>query len=359
MSLEELQFKADQLSFLLDKRGTDHESTMVALRQEAQGLRRRLQTTLASFAKPKPAPPPDDSFVRSVEWRIQNVDATLRTMPRNQALWSPHFSVLGAEDMQLELFPRGRDTTQVEGFCALFLWCPPGVNVRYQLWMGKHRAVPDEDFYATRAGHGHSNFCMMEAHVDKETDSLLVGIDILELTIKEEVPDGLRLVNQAPEGLLFKEAGILRNQELNCVEWRIQNIAKRAQEVPRGLAMCSPLFSIAGVREMLLEFYPNGVHQGESDGKRTHCGFYVRCPSGNSLILTLTVGNVKKGPIRTDFDGNTAKGLPEFCALEEILAMGQEDLVVSVTVQNPGFENTDQCVYLASPQVGTVGLLTN
>merc|ERR1719150_3473033 len=123
---------------------------------------------------------------------------------------------------------------------------------------------------------------------------------------------------------------------------RIKNILQRAKEVPRGLAICSPLFSLAGIREMLLEFYPNGIDAPSSPGKEDYCGFYVRCPPGNSLTLTLFVGKAKKGPIKTDFDGNAAKGLPEFCRFEEQL-YDEDSLVVGIVVRNPKLlQDSDQ-----------------
>merc|ERR1712176_1670106 len=108
-----------------------------------------------------------------------------------------------------------------------------------------------------------------------------------------------------------------------------------------------------GILEMLLEFYPNGITQPSGQGRDGYCGFYMRCPSGNTLTLTLLVGTAKKGPIRTEFDGNAAKGSPEFCRLEDQLAQlpeGEEDLILSVHVKNPQQEpeEPDTTIYLTS-----------
>eukprot|EP00913_Durusdinium_trenchii_P004346 g4029.t1 len=93
------------------------------------------------------------------------------------------------------------------------------------------------------------------------------------------------------------------------------------RDVPRGQYVCSPSFSVAAVRNMHMEFYPNGL-EGSKSG---YCGLYY------SLNLTLSVGSATRGPSRTELDGNSAKGLPEFCKIEEQLEDKQE-LVISIKV---------------------------
>ena len=44
--------------------------------------------------------------------------------------------------------------------------------------------------------------------------------------------------------------------------------------------MFSPLFTAAGVRDILFEFYPNGSAVTQQEGM---CGFYIRCPDGTSV----------------------------------------------------------------------------
>ena len=80
---------------------------------------------------------------------------------------------------------------------------------------------------------------------------------------------------------------------------------KKLQNLPRGSSIYSPLFSACGVREILLEFYPNGSQNTTKDG---FCAFYLRCPEGTSIVVTLFVGNFKKGPIVAHFDGSAGKG---------------------------------------------------
>merc|ERR1712226_987326 len=98
---------------------------------------------------------------------------------------------------------------------------------------------------------------------------------------------------------------------------------------------------------MLMEFYPNSIHPpGGQAGREGYCGFYVRCPSGNQLVMTLFVGKTEKGPIKTVFDGNAAKGLPEFCRLADHLSDSTEDLIVGLRVKNPSLEEEQKLLEL-------------
>jgi len=342
---EELQFKVDQLAFRLEEQSKKQAQAVAALKAEARQVKKGLLAALEQGrSKAKGAERPslgDDSFIRRLEWRIEKY-SSIKDMPKNEAIWSVEFSVMGVPDMQLEFFPQGRESTKRAGFCALFLWCPEGVQIRYRLCVGSHWSGPEEDHYTSRMGHGHSNFCMLDSQKDEKTDSILIGLEILSLHYKQEEAMGIQLFNAGPEAMVQREIAVLSNRAMDCVEWRIKGIAQRAKDAPRGTALCSPTFSIAGVREMMLEFYPNGIEApaGGKDPREGYCGFYVRANGGKGrpggpliLHLTLFVGSAKKGPIRTEFDGSAAKGLPEFCKLEE--QMDSEDLLVGVQVTNP------------------------
>eukprot|EP00435_Cladocopium_sp_Y103_P049293 s2867_g14.t2 len=169
----------------------------------------------------------------------------------------------------------------------------------------------------------------LQAQIEK--DSLVIRVEILEVTVTEDLGDGLRLINQGISQPLKLEAAVIRNRDLDTVEWTVRNIRQRMRDVPRGQYVCSPSFSIAAVRNMHIEFYPNGL-EGSKNG---YCGLYVRSPGGKyTLNLTLSVGSATRGPSRTELDGNSAKGLPEFCKINEQLDE-KEDLVIGIKVQNP------------------------
>jgi len=234
------------------------------------------------------------------------------------------------QDLQLEFFPRGREKTSFEGFCSLFLWCPSGTKIKYQLRVGSFLRAPDEDEYSGRIGHGHSNFCPLEPEVDAEKNSLTVGVEFLEVVQTSVVcGKGLKLVSTPLDEMVAQQAEMIYNRNVAKVVWKITNVRERIARLQRGSSMWSKLFTAAGIRDILLEFYPNGSTNTTKDG---WCAFYIRCPEGVSMIVTLIVGSVKKGPIKTTFDSLTGKGLPDFCLLQDQI---QDNCVeVGIELQN-------------------------
>lgn len=334
-----------QLTQRLEAQSQKHTAELARLSAEAEELRAKLRKELQRRRDSLREPKLDTAFIRQVEWRLTGVTEILRTVPKNKGLYSDKFTILGVPDFMLEFFPQGRDTTSIPGYCSLFLWANAGVRLKYRLRVGSHSCV-DEDTFDSRIAHGHSNFCHLEAQVDKESDSVVIGLEVIEVSHTNEPAPGLRLVNAGPEAALACEADVLRHRHIDTVEWRIKDAVRRTREVPAGFFICSPLFSIAGVRGLQLEFYPNGL-EGSKPG---FCGFYVRCPSGQyTLSITLFVGSAKKGPSKTEFNGNAAKGLPDFCRLSEQLVGSEtdpeegkadiKDVICGVIVKNPRLED--------------------
>merc|ERR1719203_48036 len=132
--------------------------------------------------------------------------------------------------------------------------------------------------------------------------------------------------------MVSREAEVFQNQNINKIVWKISKVSEQLAQLPRGASMWSNLFTAAGIQEILLEFYPNGSSNTQKDG---FCAFYVRCPEGVSMIVTLFVGKVKKGPIKTTFDGLTGKGLPDFCLLKEEMNAEEDSVEVGIELQSP------------------------
>ncbi|CAD7948078.1 unnamed protein product [Amoebophrya sp. A25] len=272
--------------------------------------------------------------VRRVEWTIPGIRDRLKAQDKGMSIWSPEFSARGINGIQLEFFPNGRESTTITGFCSLFLWCPSGTKIKYQLSVGKHMRAPDEDTYDGRMGHGHSNFCMLEAEITQ--DSVTVAVDILEVEKTQYVQSdlgSLQIYTGAVRSHIDQEAQILTNRNISRVEWRLINMEKKLANLPRGSSIYSPIFSAAGIREILLEFYPNGSQNTTKDGA---CAFYIRCPEGTSIVVTLFVGNYKKGPIVAHFDGSAGKGLPDFCEIAKEIE--DDQLVLGLELQNQALE---------------------
>jgi len=331
-----LQAKVLQLEGQLDKQSQRHEAELEGMRKVIADLQ-KLTTSLEEQSKQNDIVtngPNSDVFTRHVEWTIDNFSSKADGLAKGESLWSAKFNAAGMQGLLLEFFPKGREKTTFDGFCSLFLWCPNGTKLKYQLRVGTFFRAPDEDEYVGRIGHGHSNFCPLLPEVDTEKDSITLGVNFIEVRTAEgrTTTDAgtLRLISTPLDSIVRREAEVMQNRNVSKVSWRITKVAERLKHLPRGASMWTRLFTAAGIREMLLEFYPNGSTNTTKDG---FCAFYIRCPEGISVIVTLFVGNVRKGPIKTTFDSLTGKGLPDFCLLQEQIA---EDgsLEVGIEVQN-------------------------
>lgn len=332
----------DQLRYNVERQAKEHEELLSRTRDGVHSLKVRMQAIqdarrLRKRQKAAAAPAlPDDTCMRRFVWRIENVGEIVRSTPQGQSVWSEEFSVLGLQGFQLEFFPNGRESTSIQEFCSLFFWCPGGLEMQYQLQVGRRLAAPDEDKYPSKMGHGHSNFCHFKSECDDETDSVEVSVTILNLRSCSLIDGGIKAMTDCPEAHVKQEAEILSHRDIDCIEWKIKGVCRRADETPKGCAICSPTFSIAGIRQMLLEFYPQGLQATAEDG---FCGLYLRCPPGTSLIVTLLVGGVEKGPLKAEFEGHAAKGVPTFCRLSDATVDG--DVIIGLKVKNAQAEERE------------------
>jgi hypothetical protein len=271
-------------------------------------------------------------YMRRIEWTIDKYSTKEAELIKGQSLWSPHFRAVGLESLQFEFFPKGHKKTTFDGFCSLFLWAPGGTTIKYQLWVGSFLRAPEIDEYKTRVGHGHSNFCPIAPEVNKEKDSLTVGVDILEVSSVENITGrGLTLVRTSLDAMMQRESAVVQNAKVKKVVWKINNISERLQQFPKGTSMWSQLFTAQGIREILLEFYPNGSAHTTKDG---FCAFYIRCSMKVSIYVTLIVGKVTKGPISTTFTDATGKGLPDFCLVQDEINRADDTLEVGIELEN-------------------------
>lgn len=328
MSSEEaLQHRVNELEKELTDQATKHNAELSELQGELAALHKQFHE-LSEKVKVVSCGSAD-VFTRRVTWTIEHFVES--EYEKGMPVWSPRFRVAGMDGVQLEFYPKGREKTAFEGFCSLFLWCPSGSKITYQLWVGSYARAPDTDEYeGMRAGHGHSNFCPLEPEVDKENGSITIGVDVLDVQ-REVCKSGLRLVTRSLDTIVANEAEVLQNKSVNRVVWKINSISARMKQLPRGTSMWSRLFTAGGIREVLLEFYPNGSTSTKGDG---FCAFYIRCPEDISMVVTLFIGKVRKGPIKVTFDGMTGKGLPEFCQLQEEINVEDDSVEVGIELQN-------------------------
>jgi len=156
-----LQAKVLQLEGQVDKQSQRHEAELEGMRKVIADLQ-KLTTSLEEQSKQNDIVtngPNSDVFTRHVEWTIDNFSSKSDGLAKGESLWSSKFNAAGMQGLLLEFFPKGREKTTFDGFCSLFLWCPNGTKLKYQLRVGTFFRAPDEDEYAGRIGHGHSNFC--------------------------------------------------------------------------------------------------------------------------------------------------------------------------------------------------------
>jgi len=253
---------------------------------------------------------------------------------KGQSVYSDGFDVAGLKGIQLEFYPRGRQTESgpftSDEFCSVFLWCPPGSHIRYYLFCGSYCRAPDEDQFDARMGHGHSNFCVLSEQI--KDDAVTIGVEILDVSQKSlEIGTDLTLKWKSIRDIIREEQEVILNQGVDRVEWQVKNISEIRKRWPKGSSLFSPLFTAAGVRDILFEFYPNGSAVTASEG---FCGFYIRCPDGTSVTLTLFVGQSRKGPISARFESATGKGLPDFCQLEDQIDKVSDSVTIGIEIKN-------------------------
>lgn len=271
-----------------------------------------------------------DVLCSRVEWKITNISQKLKDYPKGQCIWSPEFTAYGVKGMQLEFFPNGYDTLKLEGFCSLFFWCPIGTRIAYQLYVGKYSRSPDEDYYDTRTGHGHTNFCPLAAEIDVANDCLTVGVEILDVQKEVSFGGGLKVIRLPMSKILAPYTSVIENKHLSRCEWHVGDITKRMKQFVNGSSIFSPVFSLAGIRDVQLEFYPNGNANTTKEG---YCALYLRCPIGTQAVVTLFIGTVRKGPINVKFDSQAGKGLTDFCELRPRIDTATDKIVVALEMK--------------------------
>ncbi|CAK8986514.1 unnamed protein product, partial [Durusdinium trenchii] len=306
--------KIEDLKAELAQQEERHANEVKRIQDEIDELRRRVREVEETEPRCIGFNDSTDSFVRKVEWTIKNFKSEEKLSPKGTPMWSPRFKLAGISEVRLEFLPNGREKSW-SGFCSLFLWCPPGTRIRYQLWVGSFMKAPDEDTYDAEVGHGHSNFCPLAPEIDLANDSVTVGCNIFEvMTTYEMTERNLKLSAWPLQQWVKKEAEVLENRGVKSISWKVHKVGNALHLYQRGASICSPCFTAAGISDIQMEFYPNGCAATKKDG---FCSLYVRCPEKVVLIVTLIVGKVKKGPIRTTFDRGSGKGLPDFCSLKE------------------------------------------
>lgn len=258
--------------------------------------------------------------------------------------FSPKFAAAGCTNLQLELvFYAG-------GSCLLRMWADTGFRALLKLYVGgtveelQHTFDSISPCCMTR--------CTWEDAMDKGSDTLQVGVEILE---------GFRVVNgaskrcaavmsqsvdQMPQGSLALHRYIcpgltdrlwnleyqwdrLRSRMVARVEWHVEQVLLMQQVFSKGEPLCSSLFTAGGVNDLQFVFYPSG----DSDARDHYCSLYVHCREGDGTALRcwLSAGKQRR-------EGQVVKQRPgligrsNFCLFESCSDKGSDTMTLVLEI---------------------------
>jgi len=235
-----------------------------------------------------------------------------------------------------------------EGDCAVFLWATKGLNITYKLSVAG-KTIELQKAFNGRVPYGTQRFCFVKDQIHRETDTLQVSVEILEIVKQvdhivtnpepapsEEATDGeeqhvdkrpldctirfRKNVNNRILDQVRHQVDLMRSRMVRKVEWRVEQASMLRRCFPEGEPICSTAFSAAGIEGLQLIFYPSG-YGGVTPG---FCSFFVYAPAGATLKCTLTAGNQRR-EAHHSFEDAGAFGRTNFCRLEGVI---EEDTVL-------------------------------
>ena len=107
--------------------------------------------------------------------------------------------------------------------------------------------------------------CKVEDELDKETDTLRLGVEIIDDIDKNET-----LVEVLP----------------TKIEWTLKNMKSKMKYYKKDIALYSAEFTAGGVEKLRLKLYPNGKKEADAGW----CSVYLEAPKGAELRCRLSVG---------------------------------------------------------------------
>jgi len=288
---------------------------------------------------------------RRVEWVIQKASKCLRPAdPSKSSLhtswFSPKFDAAGGHGLQIEL-QRFKATEppvdgQEAGDLAVYLWACKGTSMVFRLFIGDKVTPAFEKNFNGRVPYGTGRLCFLRDQINKEDDTLKIGLEVLELVREVEhvlkaSPDAAMPeaspVSETPASkvldasMFFRrttnfrvaeqvehQIELMKSRMIRKIEWRLEHASILKRSFPKGHAICSLPFNAAGVDGLQLVFYPSG-YSGASDG---FCSFFLYGPAGATLKCWLWAGS-KKRETSHSFDEPGAFGRTNFCLYDGII----------------------------------------
>jgi len=323
-----------------------------------------------------------ESFTtKRVEWVIQNASKKLRVDWGNSGeklhtgWFSPKFDAAGCFGLQLELQLLRVTETDLAGQndlgnLAVFLWACKGSTMVFKLYIG-NKSMTLEKTFNGRVPYGTPRLCWLHEQINKDDDTLRIGVEILE-TIREiehsiKVPpvppkcltDGqlatdaahaARAANRlALEGSLFfkrhitnrvldqvhKEVELMRSRMVRKIEWCVKRASAIRECFPKDEAMCSPHFSAAGVERLQFVLYPSGY----GTANEGFCSLYIYGPTGATLRCKLSLGKQVR-EVCHSFDESGACGRTNFCNWASVVDSDNDLVLIRLEIEEAQQDKT-------------------
>jgi len=331
---------------------------------------------------------------RRIEWVVKRASQTVVppaggwTPEENyRSFYSPKFNCAGAWGLQFELQlygpPSGKKDTAEEGEnvtgtgnLGVYLWACKGTRIAFKLYIGE-RAMPLEKKFNGRSPAGTGRLCWLKDQINKDDDTLRIGLDILEAMREVEYagrmpPPPLPLTGRHPDDVegLMQAISALENIGVKCeetkaddstlegslcfmrhlnhrvfeqvqqqvsgmesrmvrkIQWLVQNASKLRQYFPWGAAICSPRFNAAGVENMQLALYPSG-YGAVTDG---FCSLFLYCPAGCTMRCFLSISKQVR-EISHTWETQGAFGRTNFCMFDQTIDLVDDTVLVSLEIE--------------------------
>jgi hypothetical protein len=183
---------------------------------------------------------------RRVDWVLSGIQAKLQEYPKGTRMFSPEFSAFGFDMLGLVLYPNGNSNAK-PGFCSLGLKAPHGAHLRYKLIVAGTEKFTELRQNVTESW-GFVDMCRVEDAVDRENDTLRLGVEIIDDIDKNEE---------------------LLHVGTTKIEWTLRNMANKLAYYHKDVALYSEEFSASGVDKLRMKLYLNG--KGEADDGWPRC----------------------------------------------------------------------------------------
>lgn len=369
-----------------------NHNRLVRLNGEARQLREGLREV-------------ENVTTRRVEWVVKKASEVIRAPPEGwsaednfKSFYSPKFNGAGAWGMQFELQlfgpPQRKEGEEPEpvtgtGNLGVCLWACKGTRIAFKLYIGE-RGVPLEKKFNGRAPASSGRLCWLRDQINKEDDTLRVGVEFLEAMREVEYthrmpPPPLPLTGRSPDDIdsVMKAIDALEGEEepeldhtvdgslcfmrylnnrvidqvqqqvsgmesrmVRRIQWQVQHASKLRQYFSWGQAICSPCFGAAGVDKMQLALYPSGYGTAVTDG---FCSLFLYAPAGCTMHCFLSVAKQVR-EIQHTWEQAGAYGRTNFCMFDHVIDLVDDTILVTLEIEDA---QQDVCTAWAHQEAAT------